>query len=77
MPEIEESSLEYGPDHPWHGLARKVCAAVMSNQLGIGVDYALKTHVPEKLGPLWYQAAEYLARTSMEATVAHFVPEAD
>lgn len=66
MGETEEVS--YGPDHPWHGLARKVCAAILSNQLGLGLDYTLKTHVPEEnLGPLWYEAAEYLARTSMES----------
>jgi hypothetical protein len=40
------------PD-PYMELGRRLLAAVLSYQLGIGLEYALKNYVPREIDPSW------------------------
>jgi len=41
-------------------LGRRLMAAYLSFSLRISLDYALKTRVPEQVGPFWLELAENL-----------------
>ena len=48
-------------------LAMKLCAAFISNRLGIGASYAEKKYVnPESLGDTWYLLAKALEERSFD-----------
>lgn len=69
MPETKENSVEITDDltrHPYHELARRLCAAVKSYHLGLSLEYTLKVHVPkeEALGYMWYSLAELVTSVS-------------
>ncbi len=50
-------------------LGRRLCAAYTSNQLGITIAYALKTHVGpvEELGSYWIELAERVTKEVNES----------
>jgi hypothetical protein len=41
-------------------LARRICAAMLSYQIGVGMDYCYRRYIQDKteLGGLWYDIAE-------------------
>ena len=44
-----------------HELARRLAAAFISHQLGIGMDYAMKTYVDQSVGAFWLDLAELVS----------------
>lgn len=45
-------------------LARRLCAAFISQQRGIGLEYALKRYVPDQIGPYWIGLASVVASSA-------------
>jgi hypothetical protein len=55
------------PDDHRSELARRLCAAVMSQRLGMGMDYALKNHVKDAGDdPYWLTLADRVGREVAE-----------
>lgn len=55
------------PDDYRSELARRLCAAVVSQRLGIGMDYALKNHVKDACdSPYWLALADRVGREVAE-----------
>ena len=50
-----------------HELARRLAAAFVSHQLGIGMDYAMKTYVDQSVGAFWLDLAELVSDAMIRA----------
>lgn len=56
-------------------LARKLCAAFLSENLGIGMDYALKTYVKEDVGQYWYALVDFIRSNPPILSIGQSLPE--
>ena len=63
----KKTAPKNAPDSSDVQLGGRLAAAVISHQLGVGVDYALRRYVPAAIDPSWIELGRVLLRHSQDA----------